>query len=108
VNCHLQVPLKQTGLCHDVSILHVSVWSLLPQYSILRYPQIYSVNMYRNAAILPNGPAIKGGCVSWRSNRAGPWYFRQKIVPVQARYGALFAIMAEVYSVAGVVAVQVL
>jgi hypothetical protein len=37
-----------------------------------------------------NGPAIKGGCVTWRSIRAGSWYFRQIIVPVQARYGACF------------------
>jgi len=37
-----------------------------------------------------NGPAIKGGCVTWRSNRAVSWYFRQIIVPVQARYGACF------------------
>jgi len=38
-----------------------------------------------------NGPAIKGGCVTWRSNRAVSWYFSREIVPVQARYGALFA-----------------
>jgi len=90
VNCHLQVPLKQTGLCHDVSILHVSVWSLLPQYSILRYPQIYSANMCRNAAILPNGPAIWGGCVTRRSIRQSSWCFSQKIVPVRGGYGACF------------------
>jgi len=58
VNCHLQVPLTQTGLCHGVIVLQVRVLSYLDQYSILRYPQIYSANIYRNAAILPNGPVV--------------------------------------------------
>ena len=44
--------------------------------------------------MLPNGPAIKGGCVTWRSIRAGSWYFSREIVPVQDRYGVLFAVFA--------------
>jgi hypothetical protein len=41
-------------------------------------------------AMKPNGPAIKGGCVTWRSIRAVSWCFRQETVPVQARYGTCF------------------
>ena len=40
--------------------------------------------------ILPNGPAIKGGCVTRRRIRAGSWYFSQKTVTVQGGYGACF------------------
>jgi hypothetical protein len=36
--------------------------------------------------MLPNGPAIWGGCVTRRSIRAGSWYFSQKIVTVQGGY----------------------
>jgi len=46
--------------------------------------------------ILPNGPAIWGGCVTRRSIRAESWYYRQKTVTVQGGYGALFAIRAQV------------
>jgi hypothetical protein len=38
----------------------------------------------------PNGPAIKGGCVTRRQHRAGSRYFSQKIVTVQGGYGARF------------------
>jgi hypothetical protein len=55
----------------------------------------------------PNGPAIKGGCVTWRSIRAVSWYFSRKIVPVQDRYGVLFAIRVQIKLGAGAVAVQV-
>ncbi len=55
----------------------------------------------------PNGPAIKGGCVTWRSIRAVSWYFRQNAVPVQDRYGVLFAIPVQILVSAGVIAVQV-
>ena len=37
-----------------------------------------------------NGPAIKGGCVTWRGHRAASRYFRQITVTVQDRYGACF------------------
>jgi hypothetical protein len=40
--------------------------------------------------ITPNGPAIKGGCVTRRQHRAGSWYFSQKTVTVQGGYGACF------------------
>ena len=38
----------------------------------------------------PNGPAIKGGCVTRRSIRAGSRYFSQEAVPVQGGYGTCF------------------
>jgi hypothetical protein len=66
--------------------------------------------------ICANGPAIKGGCVTWRSIRAGSWYFRQKTVPVQDRYavprraerdgGVLFAVQVQIILGAGGIAVQ--
>jgi len=37
-----------------------------------------------------NGPAIKGGCVTRRSIRAGSRYFSQEAVPVQGGYGTCF------------------
>jgi len=38
----------------------------------------------------PNGPAIKGGCVTRRKHRAGSWYFSREIVTVQGGYGMCF------------------
>ena len=40
---------------------------------------------------MPNGPAIKGGCVTRREHRAESWFFSREIVTVQGGYGALFA-----------------
>ena len=40
--------------------------------------------------MLPNGPAIWGGCVTRRKHRAGSWYFSQKAVTVQGGYGTCF------------------
>jgi hypothetical protein len=40
--------------------------------------------------MLPNGPAIKGGCVTRRKHRAESRYFSQKIVTVQGGYGTCF------------------
>jgi len=40
--------------------------------------------------------------------RAGTINFSQKIVPVQGGYGALFAVMAQIFLHAGAIAVQVL
>jgi len=57
-------------------------------------------------AMKPNGPAIKGGCVTRRKHRAGSWYFSQKFVTVQGGYGVLFAVMAEIILRTGAVAVQ--
>jgi len=39
----------------------------------------------------PNGPAIKGGCVTRRRIRDGSPYFSHEAVTVQGGYGALFA-----------------
>ena len=44
-----------------------------------------------------NGPAIKGGCVTRRSIRAGSWYFSQKFVTVQGGYGAVFGVMVQIF-----------
>jgi hypothetical protein len=56
--------------------------------------------------ITPNGPAIKGGCVSRRRIRAVSRYFSQKAVTVQGGYGALFAVMVQILLSITRVAVQ--
>ena len=43
-----------------------------------------------------NGPAIWGGCVTRRSDRAGTINFSQKAVTVQGGYGALFAVRVQI------------
>ena len=48
-----------------------------------------------STSLKPNGPAIKGGCVTRRRIRAGSWYFSQKAVTVQGGYGALFAVQVQ-------------
>ena len=54
-----------------------------------------------------NGPAIKGGCVSWRSHPAtGPSTLAGKLSRWQARYGVLFAIMVQILLSAGAIVVQ--
>jgi len=55
----------------------------------------------------PNGPAIWGGCVTRRKHRAGSWYFSHQAVTVQGGYGALFAVMAQIFLSITSVAVQV-
>jgi hypothetical protein len=57
--------------------------------------------------MLPNGPAIWGGCVTRREHRAGSWYFSREIVPVQGGYGVLFAVMVQILLRTTRVAVQV-
>jgi hypothetical protein len=54
----------------------------------------------------PNGPAIKGGCVTRRSIRAESWYFSQKTVQMQGGYGAFFAIRVPSFMAFPSVAVQ--
>jgi hypothetical protein len=54
-----------------------------------------------------NGPAIWGGCVTRRKHRSGSRYFSQKAVTVQGGYGALFAVMAQIFMSITRVAVQV-
>jgi hypothetical protein len=55
-----------------------------------------------------NGPAIKGGCVTWRSHPAiGPGTLAGKLSRWQDRYGVLFAILVQILLSAGAVAVQV-
>jgi len=46
--------------------------------------------------MLPNGPAIWGGCVTRRKHRAGSRYFSQKAVTVQGGYGVVFAVRVQV------------
>jgi hypothetical protein len=40
--------------------------------------------------VAPNGPAIKGGCVTRRQHRAASRYFSREIVTVQGGYGTCF------------------
>jgi len=59
--------------------------------------------------IVPNGSAIKGGCVTWRSHPAtGPGTLGRKLSRWQDRYGVLFAVRVQFLLRAGAVAVQVL
>ena len=54
-----------------------------------------------------NGPAIKGGCVTWRSHpAAGPGTLAGKLSRWQDRYGVLFAVRVRVLLGAGAIAVQ--
>jgi len=63
---------------------------------------------FLNQVITPNGPAIWGGCVTWRSNPAtGPGTLAGKLSRWQDRYGVLFAVMVQFLLGAGAVAVQV-
>jgi len=56
-----------------------------------------------------DGPAIKGGCVTWRSHPAtGPGTLARKLYRWQARYGVLFAIMVQILLSITRVAVQIL
>jgi len=57
--------------------------------------------------MLPNGPAIWGGCVTRRKHRPRPVNFSQKAVTVQGGYGALFAVMVQLLLSITSVAVQV-
>jgi hypothetical protein len=67
-----------------------------------------SVIILLTALILkPNGPAIKGGCVTRRSNRAESWYFSREIVTVQGGYGACFCRHVQIKLSIARVAVQV-
>jgi hypothetical protein len=54
-----------------------------------------------------NGPAIWGGCVTRRSDRAGTINFSQKAVTVQGGYGVVFAIQIQIVLRFTRVAVQV-
>ena len=57
--------------------------------------------------ICGNGPAIKGGCVTWRSHPAtGPGALTGKLSRWQDRYGVLFAVMVQFLLGAGAIAVQ--
>ena len=44
----------------------------------------------------PNGPAIKGVCVTRRKHRAESWFFSHKIITVQGGYGAFFAVRVQI------------
>jgi len=60
-----------------------------------------------NAYISYNGPAIKGGCVTWRSHPAtGPGTLAGTLSRWQDRYGVLFAVRVQFLLGTGVVAVQ--
>jgi hypothetical protein len=66
------------------------------------------LSRYFDTRLKPTGPAIKGGCVTWRRHPAtGPGTLAGKLSRWQDRYGVLFAVMVRILSGAGVVAVQV-
>ena len=57
--------------------------------------------------IKANGPAILGGCVTWRSHPAfGPGSLARKYSRWQGRYGVLFAVMVQILLRTGAIAVQ--
>jgi len=56
----------------------------------------------------PNGTAIWGGCVNWRSHPVpGPGALAEKLSRWQDRYGVLFAFRVRILLRSGAVAVQV-
>jgi len=56
-----------------------------------------------------NGPAIKGGCVTRRSHPGTcPGALGRKLSRWRDGYGAVFAVMVQVFSDAGAIAVQAL
>ena len=55
-----------------------------------------------------NGPAIKGGCVTWRSHPVTrPDALAEKLSRWRDRYGVLFAVQVQIFLGAGAIAVQV-
>jgi len=61
----------------------------------------------RAAGLNANGPAIKGGCVTWRSHPATyPGALAGKLSRGQDRYGVLFAIRVQILLHIGAIAVQ--
>jgi len=63
---------------------------------------------FEQICLAANGPAIKGGCVTWRSHPgSGPGTLGRKLSRWQDRYGVLFAVRVQVLLRAGAVAVQV-
>jgi len=55
-----------------------------------------------------NGPAIKGGCVTWRSHPAtGPGTLAGELSRWQVRYGVFFAVRLRILLRAGAIAVKV-
>jgi hypothetical protein len=66
-------------------------------------------NVLSCRAMFANGPAIKGGCVTWRSHLATcPGTLARELSRWQDRYGVLFAVMVQILLHAGAVAVQFL
>jgi hypothetical protein len=49
-----------------------------------------AIMVLQHVRLKPNGPAIKGGCVTRRKHRAGSRYFSRKVVTVQGGYGMCF------------------
>jgi len=68
----------------------------------------HQTSVIHRLLMTPNGPAIKGGCVTRRQHRAESWYFSQNTVTVQGGYGVLFAITVQILLGAGAIAVQIL
>ena len=57
------------------------------------------------SSLKPNGPAIKGGCVTWRRHPATcPGALAEQLSRWQDRYGVLFAVQVQILLRAGMVA----
>ena len=59
--------------------------------------------------LVPNGPAIWGGCVTRRKHQVGSWYFSSASwrITVQGGYGVVFAIRVQVLIEDTRVAIQI-
>ena len=68
----------------------ISEQSIVTKLSVYSEVIIVLLGAQVFCAITPNGPAIWGGCVTWRSIRAVSINFRQNTVPVQGGYGTRF------------------
>jgi len=80
----------------------------LENMSKYRVTKIYlMVRICELKGLKPNGPAIKGGCVTRRQHRAESRYFSQKTVTVQGGYGAVFAVQVQIWLSITRVAVQI-
>jgi hypothetical protein len=84
VNYHMQVVRGEESWENPV-IKEVRI-----SYQVINYQGI--VLFGNDGALAPNGPAIKGGCGTWRSPSVHlSWYFSRDLSRWQDRYGVLFA-----------------
>ena len=53
--------------------------------------------IHSTPALSPNGPAIKGVCVTRRQHRTESQFFSREVITVQGGYGAVFGVMAQIF-----------